>query len=269
MQSHWIAVLARAGYSARGVVYCLLGGLTCLAAFQATGRPDTKGAVRTLLDQPFGYVLVGLLVVGLAGYVFWRIVQAAFDPDRHGFGPKGLCIRGALLVSAFSYGTLALYAASLLGALRSQGDGSGMGSEIIDRLNGFFSFQVVPVALAIIFAGMAVAHWWKAFAGTYARYFKADEATMSIIRSVSIVGLTARGVIFATLSWLLVLRFLNLHANGGGEEKPGLKEALAYMEQLPQGQWILAGIGLGLISFALYSLAEARWRRISAPDLLR
>ncbi|MFD1696949.1 DUF1206 domain-containing protein [Roseibium aestuarii] len=265
---HWIAVAARMGYAARGVVYLVLGTLTFLAAFRAASHTGSKGAVRTLLEQPFGSVLVGLLVVGLAGYVFWRLIQAIFDPDGLGNGVKGIFIRLALLVSAFSYSTLALYAASLLFSVRLSGGGEegGSGKAVVSALNGIFSLDTLNLALAAIFAGVAIAHWWKAFAGTYEKYFKADESKMQIIRKVSIVGLSARGLIFATLSWLLVLRFFDLQGEDSEGPNPGLKDALSYFQDLPYGAGILAGVGLGLGAFALYSLAEARWRRIETPD---
>ncbi len=257
---------ARAGYAARGIVYIILGCLTFLAAFSAASKTDTKGAIRTLLEQPFGEALVGLLVIGLASYVFWRLVQAFFDPDDHGLGVRGVFIRLALFVSALSYSTLALYAASLVFSIHSDGSEGGAAGSVVRSLNGFFSIQTISLGMAIVIAGVALSHWWKAFAGTYEQYFKADEQAMRIIRPISIIGLSARGLIFATISWLLVLRFLNRKEDSAGDAQPGLKHVLHYFSELPYGQWLLGGIGLGLVAFALYSLAESRWRRISTPD---
>jgi len=43
---------------------------------------------------------------------------------------------------------------------------------------------------------------------------------------------------------------------------PGLEDALNALQSLPYGTFWLGLIGLGLIAFALYSFAEAIWRRI-------
>ena len=92
-----IAWLARSGYAARGVVYLIVGGLAVLAALGGGGQTtDSKGALLTILQQPFGNVLLGLVALGLVGYAIWRLVQALMDTDHHGTDAKGLAIRGGL-----------------------------------------------------------------------------------------------------------------------------------------------------------------------------
>jgi len=57
-----------------------------LALGVATGEggatTDNAGALRTLARQPFGEVVIALLVVGLAGYVAFRVAQARPRPGR-------------------------------------------------------------------------------------------------------------------------------------------------------------------------------------------
>jgi hypothetical protein len=72
-----IAWIARSGYVARGVVYLIVGGLAVLAALGSGGETtDSKGALRTIIQQPFGQVLLGLVALGLVSYAVWRLVQA-------------------------------------------------------------------------------------------------------------------------------------------------------------------------------------------------
>ncbi|MBB3464284.1 hypothetical protein FHT92_004927 [Rhizobium sp. BK377] len=47
------ALLGRSGYAARGIVFLLVAGLALLSGV-AGGKADTKSAVSTLLEQPFG-----------------------------------------------------------------------------------------------------------------------------------------------------------------------------------------------------------------------
>jgi hypothetical protein len=57
----WIKAMARAGYAARGFVYLIIGFFAALAAFGRSEAKDTKGALETMLSQPFGTLLVGSL----------------------------------------------------------------------------------------------------------------------------------------------------------------------------------------------------------------
>src|SRR3954468_21694760 len=59
MRQHATEVLARFGYAARGVVYLIIGFFSVVAAF-GSGRPSgKKEALRALLSQPAGDILLG------------------------------------------------------------------------------------------------------------------------------------------------------------------------------------------------------------------
>ena len=60
--------LARLGYGARGLVYCLVGGIALLAAIGWGGQTGgSRSALTTLLDQPFGRAILAVIGLGLAG----------------------------------------------------------------------------------------------------------------------------------------------------------------------------------------------------------
>ena len=90
---HTLVVLARGGYAARGVLYLIIGIFALLAAQDSTKPKDSHKSLEALLSQPFGYVLVGLVVAGLIAFAGWRILQAIRDVDHHGSKLKGLVIR--------------------------------------------------------------------------------------------------------------------------------------------------------------------------------
>ncbi|HKF93470.1 MAG TPA: DUF1206 domain-containing protein, partial [Gammaproteobacteria bacterium] len=69
--------LARMGYVAKGVVYMIVGVLAAMTALGVGGATTgTIGAVSRIEHQPFGQALVGLMALGLVGYVLWRFTQA-------------------------------------------------------------------------------------------------------------------------------------------------------------------------------------------------
>ena len=68
----WMAALARCGYAAKGVVYLIIGWIAAKVAIGAGGAvTDLKGALQTILEQPFGLgrILFGVVTIGLFGFV--------------------------------------------------------------------------------------------------------------------------------------------------------------------------------------------------------
>lgn len=261
LDRHSMKLFARSGYASRGVIYLIVGFFAVLAAFGAGQEKDTKGALRTLLEQPFGTALVWLLLVGLAGYVFWRLVQALFDTDDHGLSPKGLAVRAGLLASALTYATLGAYALSLLGVLPY---GGGDERSVADIIAGVVGTKIVLLVLTLVFAGVAIAHWYKALTRRYADHFEASERAMRLVHPVSMLGLIARGSVFAVIAVLLFYRFRTVAPSD--EEPPGLGAVLDFVQGLPGGGWLLAALGAGLMLFSAYSFLEALWRRINVED---
>src|SRR5918995_3987130 len=77
-------------------------------------------------------------------------------------------------------------------------------------------------------------------------------------------GLIARGVVFVIIGGFLIVAAFEFNS----AEARGLQGALETLQQQPYG-WILLGIvALGLVAFGVYSLIEARYRRIdvAAPS---
>lgn len=260
--ARWLRPLARTGYFSRGIVYTIIGLFAVLAAFGSGENKDSKGALQTLLGQPFGTVLIAALIVGLASYAVWRLFQSVMDPDDHGARPRGLAVRAGLFASAVTYTFLAIYALSLV-AFSGAGGGEGGGASPARIMAGFVGSRPVSLGLAVIFAGVAIAHWVKAWKRKYAEHLNASDAVMIYVHPISIAGLTARGTVFAILAVMLVFRGLTAEDGSG---TPGIKEAMEFVRDLPFGTVLLAAMGAGVIMFAAYSFAEAIWREINIED---
>ena len=79
-----VETLARIGFAVKGAVYLILGLLALLAGLGERGGriTDTHGAIATLLGQPFGRLVVGVLALGLALYSGWRFLEAFADANH-------------------------------------------------------------------------------------------------------------------------------------------------------------------------------------------
>ncbi len=259
-----VETFARLGYGARGVVYCLVGALALLAAIGSGGRTEgSRGALQTVLAQPFGQFWLILIALGLFGFCAWRILEALTDADMRGSDMKGWGVRGAHLVGGFIYAGLALSALNL-----ALGRGSG-GSE--DRAaqdwtawlmsQPFGQWLVGLVGLAI--AGTGLAFLVKAWRGNVAERLSLPADKRAWICTLGRAGFAARGVVF-----LLIGGFLGLAAlHASSSEAHGLGGALQALQQQPYGWVLLALTALGLLAFGLFGLVQARYRHIDAPDL--
>ena len=70
--------VGRFGTAARGVVFALVGGLIFLAAYHANPSQPVgmDAALATLLKQPYGIWLLGIVAVGLMAFGFYSLLGA-------------------------------------------------------------------------------------------------------------------------------------------------------------------------------------------------
>jgi hypothetical protein len=255
----WIEALARGGYAARGIVYVLIGFLAVLAAFGRAETPDTESALEALLAQPFGTVLIWLIALGLVAFAIWRVVQALRDADDHGGDAKGLTIRAGLLLSAASYAALAVLAASLVSAFGG-GGGEDPSARWLGAVHGARLAWLAVYVVAAVLVVVGAAHVVKGLRAGFEKYFRCGEDVMRWLRPLARFGLIARGIVFLVIAGLIFRGGLAYDA----EQQPGLADALRAVQNYAFGWFLFLAIALGLLAFGLYSLAEARYRHISA-----
>lgn len=252
-------LLAKCGYAARGLVFVLVAGLALFSGVSG-GTPETKSALSTLLQQPFGRVWVGLIGAGLLGFVAWRLAQSLGDADQHGRDGRALFIRSALFGSAITYMGLAAYA---LGRAFAVGGGSGGSGEkglagwIMEQ--PFGPYLAIALGLGFVIGGGVTI--LKGATGKFKRYLKLDDGSAASL--ICIYGLIARGIVFAVTGVLFV--FAGMHVNP--DEAGNMADALQWVRQLPFGSILYIAIALGLAAFGLYNLIEARYRIVRSPSL--
>ena len=77
LSSKWKEITARAGYSAKTVMYVMLGVFILTSVFTALNREKASqsNVFITLKEQPLGQIFLGVLVFGLVCYACWRWLQ--------------------------------------------------------------------------------------------------------------------------------------------------------------------------------------------------
>ena len=248
--------LARLGLTARGCVYLVMGLLAVLLALGSRERIDQRGALTELVAQPFGSVLVILMAVGFAAYAVWRFSEAFMGVTGEGdsVGPRLKSFFRGLV-----YSVLALTALSVLqGARATQSGQQGqLAGEVMSHSGGRWLVGIVGLGIVIVALAMIHEGWSKKFM----RYFGALPAHLRrMIVALGRVGTVARGVVFAVTGVLVMVAAWKANPSKAG----GVDEAFKTLLDQPYGRGLVIALGLGLMIFGVYGLAEARWRRV--PD---
>ncbi|MDQ6655342.1 MAG: DUF1206 domain-containing protein [Verrucomicrobiota bacterium] len=259
-----VVVLGRAGLAARGVVYMTIGALAAMAGLGLGGGKvvDQRGAVRFLAGSPFGTYLLWGVALGLAAYVLWRFSQAIIGPRDDGGTAKAIGKRLVAFGSGLAYAGIAATAFhQALGSSGGAAKGGGaqqQGAEFA-MSHPLGRWIVAIVGVAVVAAG--VAQFRRAYTAKFAKHLKAGAMSAAHGRwacRAGRVGYAARGVAFGIIGSFFLRAALDEKASEAG----GLAQALTSLAAHPSGPALLAIVGTGLALFGVYSLIEARYRRI-------
>lgn len=74
-----ISPICRFGLVARGTVFVLIGGFLIVAAvkFSSEEARGFKGAMEALQEQPYGWILLGVVALGLAAFGIYSLIEGA------------------------------------------------------------------------------------------------------------------------------------------------------------------------------------------------
>jgi len=256
----WFEQLARFGYAAKGVVYLVAGALSARAAFGLGGTTmDARGALVTILSEPFGKLALVLIGAGLIGYVLLRLVQAFIDPERKGSDAKGIAARVGYLTSAVIYGALAWTALAL--ANGSGGTSANQGADLVGRVFALPLGRWLVGIGGLIVIGGGVHQLYKAYSADFSEHFRwnemsATERTWAV--RLGRLGLAARGIVQGLIGLFLVQAALLFDPS----KVQGPGGALQSLARPPFGLWTVGVVAVGLAAYGIYMLAAARYSRI-------
>lgn len=255
-----IEPLARLGYASKALIYAIVGTLAVAAAANRGGKvTDTSGALKVVLSQPFGRLLLLVLAAGLCGYAAWRLLDAVRDPDRHGTTIKGMVTRIGNAVRGVIYGALGLEAFRLLRGL----SGSN-GEEAQVWAARVMAVPLGDIALAIV--GIVVVAYGasEVIDSVRVRPDRLIDLTpvpptwRTTVHRVMKFGVGSRGLIICTLGVFLV--------RAGVSERPadaaGVRESMVELTSLVEGRWLLLLVACGLLAYAVDQAVHAWCRRI-------
>jgi hypothetical protein len=248
-----LETLTRIGFAARGVLYLIIGYLA-LRTGGAAGKGDAIAYVR---DSAGDIVLV-LMALGFTAYGLWRLSEALLDTEGHGHDAKGIGVRIGGAASGLIHLVLAFYALRL-----TMGDGGQAGGDgTTENAATALSLPGGPLLLSIAAVGIIATGLYqlvKAIKLDFRKHLDPSVARSELVGWIGRIGYTARGIVFAVIGWFL----WNAAQHSRAAEAGGTEEAMA---SLPDTLRIL--VAIGFVLFGVFSLVEARYRRITDPHVI-
>lgn len=251
--------MARAGLVARGISYAIIGILALKLAVGSGGETtNQRGALMTIAEQPLGKALLIAMTVGLAGYALWRLVRAAIGHGTQDRDTTSQRLGGA--ASGLAYAGLCVTAVQILvGASSSGGTNSPK-----KTTGGVLDWTGGTTIVAIVGAVLLCIALYQGYVGVSRKFLKESktsemsELVKRAFTAIGVFGHLARMVVFGLVGYGLVRAAVNYDPNNA----IGLDGALSKVSHYSYGPVLLGIVATGLIGFALYSIADARYHKI-------
>jgi Domain of Unknown Function (DUF1206) len=250
-------ILARAGLTARGVIYLLIGWVAVLVAIgRSSQEADQQGALQLLAGKPAGLVSLWLLGIGFAAYALWQLSEAAFGVtgEPNGAGRRLISLGRAVIYAGFAYLTFTVISGTQHNQTREQQDITATAMRHTEGrwLVGIVGLIVVIIGLVLVGQGAR---------RTFTKYLRTSQMsprTRRVVEVLGMVGTVARGLVFA-LAGVIVIDAAITHK---ASESGGIDKALLTLRNQPFGEFLMILAALGLAVFGCYGLCEARWRKV-------
>ncbi len=258
--SEGVERLGRVAIATQGALYVIMGFLAVqVSQGDSDAQASQRGAIESVARQPFGRILLVVVIAGLAAHALWRLVLAARGepgPDDDG---KSMAKRAGNVGRALVYVSLTAAAVRIL--TRS---GSGGGGDTEKRSTAMVlewpggKYLVVVAGLAVVGAGVWNAR--RTFTGSFLKHLDLsplDHRGRSTVEWLGRAGYLARGLAFALVGWFLVKAGLEHDP----DESRSLDEALRELVERGYGPPLLFALAIGLVLFGAYRILDARFRR--------
>lgn len=254
-------VLTRTGFIARGVIYAIIGGLAIQVATHTTPNTPTnqRGALETIEKQPLGHWLLIVVAAGLGAYAIWRFVQAYVGHGPEGGGDESAFGRISAAASGCAYLAMCALAVSIL--LGSSSGSSSSPHKSAAGVLGWPGGQWIVAIAGAIFIGVALFQGYKGVSRKFLEDDKTAEMGPLVKRWITIsgvIGHLARMVSFGLIGIFVIKAAVDYAPSNA----VGLDGALEKLARESYGTFLLGVVAAGLIAFGIFSVAEARYRRI-------
>jgi hypothetical protein len=266
----WLRAVSQFGLVSRAVVYLLVGYLALRLALAIHGRAaepaSSAGALQEAARHSWGQASLLLLAVGFAGYALTQLVEAIFRPRYAGsrfsrWRQRALSTWGCLLYSAFCVSTISLLFAFRRPASTARSEHL-QDTDVTAALLRTVAGRVVLflVGSLVVVAGVELGR--RSVRLTFQERFTTQlrpRLFATTVRALGALGCLAR----ATVCLLVGGFILKAAVLGNPRDSKGLDATFRSVARSAYGPITLAALAIGLFSYGLYCLLEARYRDLT------
>jgi Domain of Unknown Function (DUF1206) len=256
-KSEPVKVGARIGLVAYGITYLLVAWLALHVAFGGGGqRTDQSGAFQTIAAQPFGRVLLWVLVVGFAAVALWRLEQTIFASAGVQDSKEQIKKRVESGARAALFIALAVLAARTAAGGGGSGGGQKAAAGVLGWPGGQFLVGLVGLVIVAV-AAVKIKHGWqKKFLEDM--NLPSDQHARQVVERLGQVGSVARGIALGLIGVLVVVAAVQFDPSKANGLDPALKSLAAQ----PFGMFLLAAVALGLAAYGVFCFFDAKYHRV-------
>jgi hypothetical protein len=254
--------LVRAGFVARALTYGVIGGLAAALAVgvgTGSGTPTQQGALQLIAEAPLGRVVLIAAALGLLAYALWKLALGIIGHGPEGSTGHDIRDRIANLGGGVVY--LGFFGVAVRVVIGSAGNGTTEQRRATAGVLGWPGGRLVVAAVGMTLIVVSLVQIYEALTDKFADESKLEEMSQTCWRAFHIlgrIGLSARALVFALTGYFGVRTAIEYRPSNG----LGLDGALAAVQRRPFGPVLLGAVAAGLLIFAVFSLLEARFRRL-------
>ena len=257
--STWLEQLTRGGLVGYGIIHLLFAWLILQIAFGGSSTDgDQSGALHKLAEKPFGTFLIVVIVIGLFAMVIWQLLEAAIghrsERGRHRLYERIVSGARALFYAYFAWTGIKV----LRGKSASSADTQQKASEdLMVSTGGRITVGLAGVLIAAIGIGLVIYGLQKKFL----KHLKTSQMTAKMRRLSTRLGMTgyaAKGAAYGIAGILFVVAAVQYDP----DKARGLDATLNELSAQSYGPWLLALTALGIAAYGLFSIVQARYRKV-------
>src|SRR5580765_6804702 len=197
------AILSRAGFVARALIYGIIGVLAFDLVVGHGGKiTNQQGALRTVEQRSFGHLMLALLAVGLGGYAVWRLLRAILGHGREGADS------GIERIGAFGSGIVyALMCVVAVQILTGPGTSGGSAKKTASDVFSWPAGRWLVGAAGVVLAGVAIYQFIRGVRQKFLDDSKTEQMPRVVETWVTVLGTighVARAVIFGIVAVFLL-----------------------------------------------------------------